>query len=866
MTKKITNILLLLIIVAAIPLTVFISQKRQETRQRAENNMAIGFNLRGAIHYGKGDILPYSNASDVDADLLEIQKMGGTIIRIFAANNKVPDDEAAKRLDAFLTKASLYNISVIAVLTDFYNSGSNPQGTDNYYTDNWNGIGLLNFDFFNGGYKDRYETFVKTVINYNKNHSNIYAWEPGNELKYDKSPQTFVSFMKDITDTIKSLDPNHPVATGMLNAGHTALSPDALYGQLPSVDIISIHPYNGDHGGEADILWAKSNGKPVVAEEFGFVGTNDRTQMYINELEYLKNLGVNAVLQWGFIAKGLGDNGDGDRNSGMDTIWHTADYDLLFNLFKSYGCPAGNCDLPLEVTTLSVNPTVIAAKETTSISVAGKGSNIRIYLHEGTNLSANDRSIGAYDPNKIEAGTFYLVGIANAPGGSNDISTNVINITPPAKKGTYSLVANSLSSDGKTICAWDKKIYNVGTDGKPAASGKICANPSPITFSVEGDVSSRPPSASIMVKNTQGGRYDFETSGWVAPYLDTKIFKGEIYAAKIKDENAKTIEDDYGLNCGQTLPTQQKGWCLLTREGNLDTLNTVINGSWTPQSPGSYWITANFFSTGGQCSGNPTVSYPYYPDIINTPDYYYQPCDRDGDATNGDLIKIVVTGGPTSTGGPSVTPTPTGTQITPTVSPTPTTSPTPTPGPNDTLLSFNLILTGLGQGRGNANPVHKEKSLTVCIYDPSVDPTGDNSCSKALVKKTGPITYNSSSGTFENSNFNIGIFNYAVKPYIILVKTNKYLRKRIPQGVNIASGQKNTVPQTILILGDINEDNIINILDYNFYLSCYNKKVNSASCADKDAVDLNDDGKTDTPTNMTDFKFLFAAFSTQKGD
>lgn len=61
-------------------------------------------------------------------------------------------------------------------------------------------------------------------------------------------------------------------------------------------------------------------------------------------------------------------------------------------------------------------------------------------------------------------------------------------------------------------------------------------------------------------------------------------------------------------------------------------------------------------------------------------------------------------------------------------------------------------------------------------------------------------------------------------------------------------------------------DNAINILDYNAYMSCFGDRANTASCRNKDAADFNDDGKTDSPTDMSDFRLLFASFQNQSGD
>ena len=357
MNKNLPGVVPVLILVAGIGLLVFFyfalsfpfkggtlyDRLFPKPKSEAASLFGLGFNVTGITHYGYGDILPYSSSSDVDADLRAVSDIGGTVVRVFAANDGITNAEASRRLGAFLDKAAGYNISVIVSFIDFYASGYRPAGTEKYYTDSWNGTYLLGQDFFSSGYKNEYLTFVQTLINDNKNHSNIYAWEVGNELKYDKNPNLFVSFMQDMTTKIKNLDASHPVATGMMSASHTGLTPSQLYPSLPNVDVITVHVFDGARPGEADVDWAVANSKKAIVEEVGFGGTWDRSSSMDAEVNFWRNKGVGAFLQWGFIAKGLSDNGNGDTNFGMDTIWHT-DYDKLVAVFQKYFPPGCNPD------------------------------------------------------------------------------------------------------------------------------------------------------------------------------------------------------------------------------------------------------------------------------------------------------------------------------------------------------------------------------------------------------------------------------------------------------------------------------------------------------------------------------------------
>lgn len=354
-TKQLLYSLVLLIMIISIPITVYLVNNKQILKGKASaQEFSVGFNVTGIIHYGYNDLLP-APASDIDSNLSEINRMGGKIIRVFVANNKITNDEAARRLDLFLTKAASYNISVIPSFINFFgDNGFYPQNAGKYYTDSWNGIPLLGNGFYTTGYKNEYLSLVQAVVSLNKNHSNIYAWEPGNELKDNDSSLNFYNFMKDISNTIKAIDPVHPISTGMMNAGNAVLSPDQLY-SLPNIDIITIHNYNGARDGLSDLNWGLTHGKKVIVEEFGFSGNDDRTNQTRIDVDFWKSQGAAAVLQWGFLAKGIADNGNGDVLYGMDSIWHS-DYDELATLYSYYNKVLSTTPIP--VSTATPTPTL----------------------------------------------------------------------------------------------------------------------------------------------------------------------------------------------------------------------------------------------------------------------------------------------------------------------------------------------------------------------------------------------------------------------------------------------------------------------------------------------------------------------------
>ena len=58
----------------------------------------------------------------------------------------------------------------------------------------------------------------------------------------------------------------------------------------------------------------------------------------------------------------------------------------------------------------------------------------------------------------------------------------------------------------------------------------------------------------------------------------------------------------------------------------------------------------------------------------------------------------------------------------------------------------------------------------------------------------------------------------------MFVKTPRYLRKRIAGIQKINAGANTITQQTRLIVGDIDDNNVINLLDYGEYTDCFSKK------------------------------------------
>lgn len=172
---------------------------------------------------------------------------------------------------------------------------------------------------------------------------------------------------------------------------------------------------------------------------------------------------------------------------------------------------------------------------------------------------------------------------------------------------------------------------------------------------------------------------------------------------------------------------------------------------------------------------------------------------------------------------------------------------TPVPGSSKTGLFFTVILSGVVD-----NPVDTTRSLTVEVFS-----TTDGS--KVSESVTG-ITYDPTSKTFQGGTSFAWIKANGI--YNIKVKSKGYLKKLLP-AVQLNFEKSNIMQPVTLTPGDMNDDNLIDMQDYNIYSSCFGEKT---TCQDPSAVDLNGDGKTDSRTMLSDYLLLIKSFTSKEGD
>lgn len=202
---------------------------------------------------------------------------------------------------------------------------------------------------------------------------------------------------------------------------------------------------------------------------------------------------------------------------------------------------------------------------------------------------------------------------------------------------------------------------------------------------------------------------------------------------------------------------------------------------------------------------------------------------------------------PTTFKQPSNTPVPTNTPIpTPTISgPTPTVPAEYIPNPQDTQLFVSVKVVGIGKD-GNRTPKNLTRHATVELFDLN---------NKLQTTGNGFLVY-------DGESLFRGIIHFGPIPnntYFVKIRVDNMLRVQVsPIFQEINNTRLNLMPEVIELQGDVNGDNVINIKDYNFSLSCFQ----AAKCKDIELIDFSDDGVS----NIVDYNILLRNYWESQGD
>jgi mannan endo-1,4-beta-mannosidase len=329
----------------------------------------------------------YKPQAMVDDVIEDAARMGLKVIRIWGfmegrrhdGNVMQPapgiyDESGFRKLDYAIKKASEEGIKLVIVLT---NNWDDFGGMNQYVR--WVENAHEHDDFYtNEKIKELYKDYVSYMLNRTntytglkyKDDPTIMTWELANEprCQSDKTGDTLVEWVTEMSQYIKSIDERHLVAIGdegFFNrasntygyGGYEGVDWDRLI-RIPTIDYGTFHLYP-DHWGWKDpledgIKWikvhletAKEVNKPVVLEEYGVRENRNLIYDLWNNAVY-KN-GGNGSMFWlltgidtgsGADAQGLYPNYDGLRVvEGSKTANLLADYAILFSEGKDVRKP-----------------------------------------------------------------------------------------------------------------------------------------------------------------------------------------------------------------------------------------------------------------------------------------------------------------------------------------------------------------------------------------------------------------------------------------------------------------------------------------------------------------------------------------------
>jgi hypothetical protein len=179
---------------------------------------------------------------------------------------------------------------------------------------------------------------------------------------------------------------------------------------------------------------------------------------------------------------------------------------------------------------------------------------------------------------------------------------------------------------------------------------------------------------------------------------------------------------------------------------------------------------------------------------------------------------------------------------------------------SSTAFSLTVLLHGIGNGgdtlnpsgKGNLSPQRKSREFTLEVFD------SDNNL---LLTKKAILNFDPAAGAFKG-NVDWGM-TLAAGSYQVKIKTPQYLRRQFPGFQKITSGQPGIFPQVSLVVGDVNNDNIINISDYTILMGCYSDFAPAKECTstNKQLADFTDDGQV----NAIDYNLFIREMSSRQG-
>jgi mannan endo-1,4-beta-mannosidase len=293
---------------------------------------------------------PLGAGPDLAASLAAIGP-GQSVFRSFffqrMATTKGQRDWSA--FDHTLAVARAHGEYVIATLTNQWGACEEP--VPGYKTESW----------YQSGYRTRldatvpsgYRDWVREVVTRYRNDPTIMAWQLVNEAEDGGAPggpcsptasASLKAFATDVSQLIKSLDPNHLVSLGTIGSGQCGTVGNAYQDvhSIASIDLCEVHDYGaptssipGDqwNGMQVRINQCRALNKPLFVGETGIEaaavgGDARRAKLFADKFAAQFGAGIVGELIWDYLP-------GPDAGSKLDT-YYVGPGDPVLSLFASY--------------------------------------------------------------------------------------------------------------------------------------------------------------------------------------------------------------------------------------------------------------------------------------------------------------------------------------------------------------------------------------------------------------------------------------------------------------------------------------------------------------------------------------------------
>ncbi len=185
----------------------------------------------------------------------------------------------------------------------------------------------------------------------------------------------------------------------------------------------------------------------------------------------------------------------------------------------------------------------------------------------------------------------------------------------------------------------------------------------------------------------------------------------------------------------------------------------------------------------------------------------------------------------------------------------------------DTLTSTEFAVTTFLHALGNSGDTLNPDNSTFSNKNPdrnrlTVIVNAYNANSQLVLSKTDSVSYNEAKGAFTNI---VDMGNtLPTGDYIIKIKIDGYLIRRIAGLQHVTALTRVTLPAVTLVAGDFDNNNAINVLDYNFLMGCYSDIMDPAFCDLHKAITA--DISNDSKVNQLDYNLFIREIGVQHGD